>query len=98
MLPDFPATKTELKKAVTERLRRSVHRNSTLLSTVRRFVVHEGESFTIRRADGTVERSPYRETAVELTIDKTDIATLTPQALGEKIEKMALEMAEISMP
>ncbi len=94
MLPDFPATKTELKKAVTERLRRWVHGESTLLSTVRHFMVHEGDSFTIQRSDGTIEKSPYQEAAVEITIDKADIATFTPQALVEKIDKMAREMAE----
>src|SRR5256885_620937 len=94
MLPDFPATKKEIKKVVTERLRRAVYREAKLLSRLRKFQSHEGDSFTIHRSDGTVERNRYRETAVELTIDKKDIATLSPKALAEKIDKAALEMAE----
>ena len=93
-MPDFPATKSEIKKVVTERLRGGVYRETALLSRLRKFQAHEGDSFSIHRADGTVEKSRYRETAVEMTIDKKDLATLSPGALVEKIDKMAMQMAE----
>ncbi len=94
LLPDFPSVKKEIKKVATERLRRTVYRETTLLSRMRKSQSHEGDSFTIHRLDGTVQKSRYRETAVELTIDKKDLTSLTPKALAEKIDKAAQEMAE----
>jgi hypothetical protein len=93
VLPDFPTTKKEIKRAVTERLRRGVYQEATLLSRIRKFQSHEGDSFTIHRLNGTIETSRYRETAVEFAIGKDELATLTPEALMQKIDKAASEMA-----
>lgn len=94
MLPDFPELKKELRKMVTERLRRGVYRETTLLSRMRKFDSHEGNSFSVHRGDGTVDRSTYRAAEATMTIDKKDLATLSPKALTEKIDQAALEMAE----
>jgi hypothetical protein len=93
LLPDFPNTKSEFMKAVTERLRVGVYRESALLSRVRRFAAHEGDSFTIHRLDGTVAKSTYRETSAEMTINRKDLVALSPQQLADKIDQLALEMA-----
>jgi hypothetical protein len=94
LLPDFTATKKEIKRIVTERLRRGVYQEAAFLSRLRRSKSHEGDSFTIHRLDGSTQTNRYREIAVELAIDKKDLATLTPKALAEKIDKAAVEMAE----
>ena len=93
MLPDFPDFKLEARKIVNERLRRSFYGEAALLSRLRRFMAQEGDSFTVCRADGTTETSRYRQTAAEFSISNQEIATLTPQALAAKLDKVAAEMA-----
>lgn len=93
LLPDFPGTKKEIRKIVNERMRRTFYREAALLSRMRRFDSHEGDSFTIHRLDGTTERSRYRKTVVEFTIDKKDLAELSPGALAERMDRAAYEMA-----
>ena len=93
MLPDFPAVKKELHKIVTQRMRRSVHREAVMFSMVRHFSSHEGDSFTTHRPDGTSEKHSYRESATEFTIDKKDLATLSADALASKIDTAARDMA-----
>jgi hypothetical protein len=93
VLPDFPTVKRELHKIVTQRMRRSVHREAVIFSMVRHFAAHEGGSFTIHRPDGTSEKHSYKETAVKFTIDNKDLATLSAEALASKIDKAASDMA-----
>lgn len=93
MLPDFPGVKGRMRCVLQQRMRRTVYRETAILSQMRRFQSHEGHTFTIHRLDGSVDRNRYRKTIVEFQIDKKDLATLPPKDLLEKIERAALEMA-----
>ena len=94
LLPDFPNSKKEIRKVVTERLRHRFYAETVFLSRMRKFKTAEGDSFTIHRADGTVAKNRYGETTADFAIDRNAVATLDPKALIEKIDRAALEMAE----
>src|SRR5262245_17989581 len=93
MLPDFPQPKRQVQKLTQQLMRRGVHQQTVLLSMVQRGVAHEGDSCTICRPDGTMERSGYDKHTVKFTIPKAELETLSLQELVKKIEDAGLEMA-----
>jgi hypothetical protein len=94
MLPDFPELKKKLSLLLRERLRQSFARQAPVISDIRRFKSHEGDTFTIHRLDGSVTTSTYHLTETEFSIERHELPTLTPQQLIAKIDEAAGKMAE----
>jgi len=93
MLPDFPGLKSKIQSIINQRMRRTVY-GSGVLSRIRRLQAHEGDTFSTYRLDGSVQQSGTREIGVEFSVDKNELAKLTPKELVEKVDRVALEMAE----
>lgn len=94
MLPDFPELKKQLRLLLRERLRQSFDRQAPVISEVRRFKSHEGDTFTIHRLDGSVTTSSYHRAETEFSIDRRELPTLTPQQLITRVDEAAGKMAE----
>ena len=95
MLPDFPNLKRQLQRLVNSRLRASYYRELGFASEIPRFSVKEGDGWAVQRADGTIDSSNFGEmSTAPMVIDTRDLPTLSPQALGEKLDAMAKDMAE----
>lgn len=94
MLPDFPQLKEKLSLLLRERLRQSFARQAPVISDIRKFRSHEGDTFTIHRLDGSLTTSAYQLTEAEFSIDRGELPTLTPHQLVSKLDEAAAKMAE----
>ena len=95
LLPDF----IDIKKRITRRSDGSIYQAVTsdqLLSGVRHYRVHEGNRFTIARADGTRHTSLYEEKSFKGSVSRKDIEakgfSAVEEALAQVRDKMLDEM------
>lgn len=91
MLPDF----LEVKRKILEGQRGALQQGATahpLLGKIRRYTIHEGDSYTLVRDDGSEEtRTPHREEAVvEITAD--EIQTRGSEVVREKLGSLQAQL------
>ncbi|MBS3910002.1 MAG: hypothetical protein KGZ93_10350 [Actinobacteria bacterium] len=93
MLPDFPQAKNELMQVLTERMKLIQSGFMQPFGELPKFVMHEGDSFRIIRADGSIDEVPMKEAKVKITIEHSEVETMTPAEIIQRVDSMAEEMA-----
>lgn len=94
MLPDLPKLKSEFHEILRRYIRIATHKKLGVFSESPTHIVHEGESMRTIRADGTDDETDMQGVSVEMTLELSEMPTLTLQERLEKLDKIAEEMAE----
>lgn len=93
MLPDIPALRDDLSRAMSRHLDRLVQERVGPFARAPRHFIHEGAALRVIRSDGTGEESPLVEASAEVRIPFNEISALTPAKRAEHLEKIADDMA-----
>ena len=64
-----------------------------MFSTVPSFAIHEGDRWKIERSDGTESEQPYEELSSKFIIDLSEVPSLTPEKIREKLDVVAEDAA-----
>ena len=91
MLPDFVSLKRELCQKGDDSLRSRFDKDP-IFSLIATYRHHEGNRFTIVRADGSHETKHYRQYKAEFTVNLLEV-----QARGEEVIRQAVDAAETEM-
>lgn len=89
MLPDFPKEKILFAKFWNNYLESKHRALLGVFSTIPSFVIHEGDRWRIERSDGTEAEQPYEEMSSMFTINFSEVPTLTPEIIREKLDALA---------
>jgi len=95
MLPDFIDLKVKLQK----RMEGGVFRDLTgdaLLSRIRHVDTHEGDSFSIHRCDGTVQRKKYKLHEVRVQVSRSELREKGIAAVVEVLSNMKEQMTRVT--
>ncbi len=93
MIPDFPREKEKIMQFWNKYL---ISKNQELLGffgTLPAHMNHEGHRWTINRADGTGDNQPYHQIEGLMTVDISEVPSLTPDKIRGKLDKIADDMA-----
>jgi hypothetical protein len=82
MLPDYPIFKKALEDALTERFRKISKESDFVVAEIREVRVHEGQSSTLIREDGTKDDIEMRRLSEEMSWKCDDI--LSERSRGRK--------------
>ena len=93
MLPDLPNLKSELYEILRHFIHVGAHKRLGVFSECPKHIIHEGQSMRTIRADGTSDETNMQTASAEMTLQLSDIPTLTPQKRLEQLDKIAEEMA-----
>lgn len=94
MIPDFPHEKEKLMQVWNNYLEIKSRELLGFFGTLPFHMNHEGHSWAINRADGTGGNQPYKEIQGYMTVDASEIPTLTPDKIRGKLDKIAEDAAQ----
>ncbi len=92
MLPDFPALKAEIQKAILAGLRQRVDTGDPVFAQVKRIIQHEGGETRYEQLGGGTVQEGFEKIGAEFTVPITDAPTLVGKKLEAKLEEMAQEL------
>jgi hypothetical protein len=93
MIPDFPREKEKIMHFWNKYL---IAKNQELLGffgTLPAHMNHEGHQWALNRADGTGDNQPYHQIEGLMTVEISEVPSLTPDKIREKLDKIADDMA-----
>lgn len=93
MLPHFPEIQQRLLKLLNVRLKLVKDEELGPLSSGTSVVIFEGDKIELVREDGAKEVVRMKEAKAERRIDFTEVETLTPEIIHERIDSVAKEIA-----
>jgi hypothetical protein len=93
MLPDFPTQKEKLLRLLTDYHERRHEAHLGFLSSIPAYRNHEGDQWSLERADGTSDDINYQSIEATLTLRRDEIPSMTWENLQKKIDAVAEEMA-----
>lgn len=93
MLPDYPAVKRDMSSRLRDYFEAQVGRHWGLFNEVRHVRYFEGDTHSITREDGTVEKREFNTVASEVTIEASELPKLSLESALEKLDVAAADMA-----
>jgi len=93
MLPDFPTQKEQLLRLLTDYHERRHQAHLGFLASIPAYRNHEGDQWSLKRADGTSDDIEYQSIEATLTLHRSEIPSMTWEDLQKKIDTVAEEMA-----
>ncbi len=94
MLPDYPRVKTDLAAFLEDFLRQRVEVHLGPLGEIPRERVPEGDGHALERPTGEVTDVPFEELRSGFSVKTAEIPTLSLQAVLEKFDQAAQELAD----
>jgi hypothetical protein len=92
MLPDFPALKAEIERAISAKLRRRVDTGDPVLAQLRTLMHREGGQVRYEQQGcGTVQEG-FENIGAHFEVRITDVPALVGEKLDAKLEEMAQEL------
>jgi hypothetical protein len=93
MLPDYPGVKRDMSSRLKDYFEAQVGRHWGLFNEVRRVRYFEGDTHSLTREDGEVEKRPFTTIASEVTIEAGELPKLSLESALEKLDTAAADMA-----
>ena len=98
MLPDFPASKTEIRKHIMRATEQAERAKAPLLAKIKSFAQHEGTAHSYDRIGAkAVTDEGFEAIAIPVTIDVSEIPDLVGEKLAAKIDAVADGLARKRM-
>lgn len=92
MIPDFPQEKEKLMQYWNNYLSARCNERLCFSGTFLSYMNHEGHKWALNRADGTKDDQTYHEIQSLINIDVSEVPSLTPDKIQEKLDKIVDEM------
>ena len=93
MIPDFSQEKEKIMQFWNKYL---ITKNQELLGFLGKLPAyrnHEGHQWALNRADGMEDNQPYLQIEGLMTVEISEVPSLTPDKIREKLDKIADDMA-----